>query len=860
MIRLVQRKLIIPRGDTGNFSLPVPKEANTGDVAVFTIIDPRTNTKVYEKITEPVEQLITIVFTHNDTVNLPVGRYLWDVKFYVNPTFADEKLVNGDEVDSYYAAYTLPECEVRQTGDDLMTSDDSPSSTLTPESLNIITAAITEATQAKNAAAASAAEAQGYVEQITGLSAEAETLPAGASATAAYDAETGVLTLGLPRGDAFSVAKTYPTIVAMNADYSSSDTSVGDFVMIVSTIGDPDNAKLYVKGAERFEFVVDMSGANGVGVQSIVKSGTVENVDTYTITYTDGTTTTYNVVNGVDGDEYTVMVQDTQPTQETNKLWIPIQAGVVQEVPTVQEMQEALSGKADKVDTVLETSLSRGRKEGTEVGNGSFAFGNNVEASGWYSHAEGSNTAAINVSSHAEGAYTRTIGAYSHAEGGSTQAFGVYSHAEGNQTLAIGETSHVEGFQVMLTNMSLITGIKNATQYSITRPNALMKDCYIVVDNQVRRIISVDVDNSTITVDKTFSNPLDNKNCDILMGAAEGKGSHAEGSGSISRGQSSHVVGTFNNIDDSTFPNWSKNTHYYIGDKVVRNNTVYQCIAENTDATFISSNWTNFCFKNTKFVEIVGNGTPFTRSNARALDWEGNEYLAGDVYVGANADSTGGTKLAKITDIPSAPVQDVQVNGVSVLDAQGMANVPVASANNLGAVKVGLNNGTQIINGVVTLATATSTEIKSGNSSYKALNPGKTADITFYGLAKAAGDTTQSQSSNAVGMYTESAKSAISQMLNAPETVSGSTPSITAKAGVQYVCGEVSTLDIILPASGIVDVVFTSGSTPTVLTVTPPTGVTVKWANGFDQTALEANTTYEIRILNGQFATATAWN
>ena len=81
--------------------------------------------------------------------------------------------------------------------------------------------------------------------------------------------------------------------------------------------------------------------------------------------------------------------------------------------------------------------------------------------------------------------------------------------------------------------------------------------------------------------------------------------------------------------------------------------------------------------------------------------------------------------------------------------------------------------------------------------------------------------------------------------------VSGTTPAITAVANTRYICGEVATLDITLPASGCIDVVFESGSTPTVLTVTPPTGVTVKWANGFDPTALEANTTYEINICDG---------
>ena len=80
--------------------------------------------------------------------------------------------------------------------------------------------------------------------------------------------------------------------------------------------------------------------------------------------------------------------------------------------------------------------------------------------------------------------------------------------------------------------------------------------------------------------------------------------------------------------------------------------------------------------------------------------------------------------------------------------------------------------------------------------------------------------------------------------------VSGTTPAITAAANTQYICGEVATLDITLPASGCIDVVFQSGSTPTVLTVTPPTGQTMHWPDWFDPTSLDANTRYEINIDN----------
>ena len=92
------------------------------------------------------------------------------------------------------------------------------------------------------------------------------------------------------------------------------------------------------------------------------------------------------------------------------------------------------------------------------------------------------------------------------------------------------------------------------------------------------------------------------------------------------------------------------------------------------------------------------------------------------------------------------------------------------------------------------------------------------------------------------------------------EAVTGATPSITAVADTRYICGEVSTLAVTAPASGIIDVVFESGSTPTVLTIdSAKTGVSViKWAGGWDETC-EANTTYEINIMDGEFGVMASW-
>lgn len=167
MIRLIQRRLIIPRGDTGTFTVPVLITNNLGDVAVFSILDERTNSKVFEKVVQVSDKTITIDFSHNDTVNLPIGKFVWDIKFYQNPEFVDDKLVNGTEIHSYYAAFTLPTCEIRQTADNLLMSSDAPTTTLTSIQLNYMNAAINEINEAKREAINAAQSVKNYVDSIT---------------------------------------------------------------------------------------------------------------------------------------------------------------------------------------------------------------------------------------------------------------------------------------------------------------------------------------------------------------------------------------------------------------------------------------------------------------------------------------------------------------------------------------------------------------------------------------------------------------------------------------------------------------------------------------------------------------------
>ena len=308
-----------------------------------------------------------------------------------------------------------------------------------------------------------------------------------------------------------------------------------------------------------------------------------------------------------------------------------------------------VSAKADKADTVLDTTLSRGRKPGTTVGEGSFAFGQNLEADG----------------------------AFSHAEGGANVASGSNSHAEGGGTIAKGSGAHSEGM-----------------------------------------------------------NTIANEN-----------GSHAEGLGAIANGRAQHAAGKYNVEDSlSSWPEWMASTAYEVGDKVkvttTANDTTvvqgYTCKTANSDSTFTSSKWTKWNYMN--FAEIIGNGTANNaRSNARALSWEGNEYLMGDVYVHANADSSGGTKLVSETDY--------------------------ATADKGGVVKVGTDKGLAMSTaGQIVLAPSPASYIKAGTNQYSSIAPKRQHEAVYYGLSKAAGVDLANETVT-VGTYPATSQTAIKSML-----------------------------------------------------------------------------------------------
>ena len=233
-----------------------------------------------------------------------------------------------------------------------------------------------------------------------------------------------------------------------------------------------------------------------------------------------------------------------------------------------------------------------------------------------------------------------------------------------------------------------------------------------------------------------------------------------------------------------------------------------------------------------------------------------------------------GTKIATVTvdgngtDLysPAAPVTDVQVNGTSVVTS-GVANVPVASSSTAGVVAPNSGFAINASTGAMGLSTPSDSVIKAGANTNYGISPYVQHKSVFYGLAKAAGDSTQSSSSNAVGTYTDGAKTAIKNMIGVGDNVYVSGE--TAYVEDLNTAGQVS---VVTPASG---TTFTLAPCPVTynfgekaeLTVTvnatsqfhfmfscPSGGATVLTMNGITGTSgdtLEAGGTYEVDIWAG---------
>ena len=381
------------------------------------------------------------------------------------------------------------------------------------------------------------------------------------------------------------------------------------------------------------------------------------------------------------------------------------------------------SGSASHAEGYNTTAENEGaHAEGghtTASGQDSHAEGISSTASGDYSHAEGDGTNASGTGSHAEGFDADASGNYSHAEGSSAVASGNSSHAEGISTTALGDSSHAEGRDTIAGQMGFkVTACEKLTDttgtYTLTSVTGLaINQRYSVHLSSVKEdcgyITAIDTENKKISVNGypdialiSSSSPTANYITivneptlgDILVSGhyshaeglkttasgvashAEGRGttasgglSHAEGHGVIASGSFSHAEGSYTTASghyshsEGTSTTASGDSSHAEGDSTTASGSYSHAEGQGTIASSDDQHVQgayNIEDSSTTYVDIIGNGTgDSVRSNAATVDWSGNAWYAGDVYVGStsgtNKDS-GSKKLATEEYVNSAVI------------------------------------------------------------------------------------------------------------------------------------------------------------------------------------------------------------
>lgn len=321
-------------------------------------------------------------------------------------------------------------------------------------------------------------------------------------------------------------------------------------------------------------------------------------------------------------------------------------------------------------------------------GEGSHAEGNS-SVDGLYAHSEGSSYAK-GIKSHAEGG-TTAEGDYSHSEGFGSEARGIYSHAEGWGPLAIGEAAHGEGENSIATakashaeGHNTIAGSKG---YQIVSGDSSLKTYYLndvsdlsvglecFITSETKEITDLGQITAVSTTDNSITTSSFGQGEYICIKDRPDLGdsyalfchpSHAEGSSSVAIGPGAHAEG---------FGSWAvkEGAHaegytYAGGEYSHSEGSDCQALGNlshtegwgTVAATDFQHAQGKFNLKDTTgdYAHIVGNGiSDSDRSNIHTLDWQGNAWFSGDVYVGStegfNKDS-GSKKLATVDDLKKA--------------------------------------------------------------------------------------------------------------------------------------------------------------------------------------------------------------
>ena len=342
-------------------------------------------------------------------------------------------------------------------------------------------------------------------------------------------------------------------------------------------------------------------------------------------------------------------------------------------------------------------SFSMSRSSNTKVGAWSSTLGYDNEASAYCTHAEGFHTLAKGDYSHAEGSYTTASGKYSHAEGADIEISRTISGEANATTYIINDaiTSCFIGCPINYNGAgAYITAIDTTDTFNKT----------ITLD---RTISDTALSDAKITIHIYPKATGDASHAEGFGVIAEGKASHAEGNITLASGENSHAEGNFtlaggrnSHAEGNSVKAEGKNSHaegnrtFASGEASHAEGTSSKATgyashaegfgnasgdyshaegtsskaegkashAEGEDTTASSDNQHvqgKYNIKDTanKYAHIVGNGNYLKQSNAHTLDWDGNAWFAGDVYVGSTSGTNkdeGSVKLASEAYVDNA--------------------------------------------------------------------------------------------------------------------------------------------------------------------------------------------------------------
>jgi hypothetical protein len=298
-----------------------------------------------------------------------------------------------------------------------------------------------------------------------------------------------------------------------------------------------------------------------------------------------------------------------------------IEDGVDEAINIAHDVGNQLGSKMDSYDPWGSGSFSMNRKSGTTIGDYSHAEGLTNTASGYGSHAEGYNTIASGNHSHAEGSFTEAAGSYSHAEGFSTTASGDYSHAEGYGNTALNTYSHAEG---SLTTASGVCSHAEGYGNTASGKYSHAEGYYVSASGQ-------------------------NSHAEGYHTSASNYYAHAEGYYTVASASISHAEGSYTEaLSSYAHAEGNRTKAVDMGSHTEGDNTIADSKYQHVQGKY------NIVDSSDIYAHIVGNGTSDTaRSNAHTIDWSGNAWFAGDVYVGGTGqDDTSAERLARLSDIP----------------------------------------------------------------------------------------------------------------------------------------------------------------------------------------------------------------